>query len=273
MRCIGVSAILLVSSGVHAQAPDPSPTAAPNAPAPTPEYPIEYVDRPLVMNAGMDNIGLFYARGHALVTTTDAMGKPVTMRSDFGELSSWVVSYDHSFGRLELHAALSNDDTALAVRFAPTRSLLLVARVGGSFGTYPDDDRSRYYIAESVRATYRVVHVPKRFAVFVGGGVVLEQLQGRFFDGTFREGVETSTSAGASAGVQLSRNVSAWLAGSAGALVQSSVGNERDGGVSVESQLRFALRHWDFLVGAGVTDLTDTRRATIFSEIVFRWGP
>jgi hypothetical protein len=235
------------------------------------EYPIEVADRPLVMHAGMNELALYYSRGHQLVTMADTMGNPVTMRSDFGERTRWVLGYAHSFGRVELIASLSNENGMLGVRVAATDSLVVALRVTGEGGTYAMGG-SYYVIGQSLRAGYRVAHVPRRFALHVNGGALLAEGRVRVFDGSFRSGVEVQADVGTYGTVQLARNVSAWAGASAAALVHSTFVDERGGGFNADGGFQLSQRRWDFSAVGGVSDFTDTQRLYVGAQIAFRWG-
>jgi hypothetical protein len=247
MQWIKAASIVGVwASLAYGQAPDPQ------SPPALPEYPVEVVDRPLVMHAGMSEIGVGYSRGE--------------------DESSSRIFYSHSFGRVELAAQLDTDDSSyIGVRVAPTRSLVIGFRFYGAGGTYAEGG-NYYRLGQSLSATYRVLHVPHRFQLNVGGGVFVEELHDDPDMGPFREGVSTTTDIGVGGYVQLARNLSAFANVSAAALVHSTAGNERDGRFSVSGGLQFALRSWDFIAGGGAGDVTDARRPFIFALISFRWG-
>lgn len=234
------------------------------------EYPIEAVDRPNVMPAGMSTLGLYTSLGHERLMVDNGMGGYRIERSEFGEHVRLVLGYGHAFRAFELVAYASNDDGMIGARVALSPELVVALRIHGEAGTYANGE-SVYRIAESLRAGYRAVHVPTRFALYINGGVVVQQFRSRFDDGVFREGVQTSVDLGPYVTVQLAPSVSVWAGASVGALLYSSLG-EKDVGVDATTGLQFSLRRWDFGIGMGISDATEIWRAYALAQIDVRWG-
>jgi hypothetical protein len=247
VRWLGVYVVGLSSSIAFAQAPtSPSPATSPS------EYPVEEVDRPLVMLDGMSELALGYSYRH---DADDAVS----------------IHHAHSLGRVELFATLTSGPVYAGARVAVTRDFVASLSIGGQFGSHADGGNV-YLVDPSLLALYRIARIPRRLAVYVDGGARAQALRARNVDGTYREGVDTRAEIGASTDVQLTRNFAAFASASVGALLHSTAESERDVWLGASTGLQFSLLRWDFVAGVGLADLTDTRQFRAFASIAFRWG-
>lgn len=237
------------------------------------EYPIELVDRPLLMLAGMSTIDFGVDVGTVIATDDDAMGIK-TMRRVATIVPSVLVS--HCFGAVEVFAATDvapggdSYDIGADIRIG---ALPGVVQLSVSYDTEEDlllnvDDQQGHAFGQRASYSYKAFLVPNRFSVGAAAGV--SAFEGSRTYSTGMTASETVASAFLGVGPQL--QITRRLATYGTVSLNVPVYGDRSTSLFGQVGLLVAFKHWDFYGRFGIQDATDTRRPLVAFGAVYRFG-
>ena len=231
-------------------------------------YPLELVDRPLLMFAGMTYIDLGFNFPTYVTTTTDATGATTTMRTRLGEHFYPDLSFAHSFGVVEVFAGTGiTSYVGGDVRIGD-----LPARVSAAFSLLDLGVGVHYDLGQRVSVAYKWIAVPHRFEIYAGTSFLLREVS----EDRPMEMPSSGTMAVLDPDIAPTLQITRRLAISENIDVAIPVANTSNVSLKVKgnalTQLTFALRHWDFYGQVGVWDFTDTHLLFVAFGAVFRFG-
>lgn len=250
--CIGVSAML-----AHVAIAQPADDAGKEP------YPIELVDRPLVLPRGATELSVNELFRTYLQTMTDANGIETREREwDYGP----GFSIGHVFGPIEVSIDVQDPVQLRFDMLVPEQPI----RVSLTTSTLAPQRDGRYHIDQVAYVTYKRAVIPHRLALLAGASVVLAETRIREA-GQEIEGVYVRVGAGGTAEVQVARRVCISAGASIGGYVYQSAPFGFHGRPSASLTITFLLRRWDFFVDSHWS-IESAPAASAFVGFTKRWG-
>jgi hypothetical protein len=254
------------SPSPRATVPSPAVPAPSAAPPRTERYPIELVDRPLVMPSGVTRFDPSMQFRTHVQETVDASGDSTYKRTGFFENRTPDLSLSHVFGPVQVGVGVGIFFNAYATMLVS--SLPLSVGLNASFGVVQLD--SSYFHSQTIGATYKHLAVPHRLAIVGKLSASLEEVRA-IYSGVAVEGLNTDGTASISGIVQLARHWSVYV----GARTTAPIYKTADFNVSVNAGasagVQLTFRKWDFFID---TAMGLDRHPSTFLNIGFskRWG-
>jgi hypothetical protein len=251
------------SAAPPAALPPPPPPSA-ESPKSKEPYPIELVDRPLVLPGGATELDVWWQIQTSLQRTTDANGIEMRERSS---QQTPALSVGHVFGPIKVSIDLAIGAQIRFEMLVPGQPI----RLWLSASTLVPQPDHRYHIDQVANVTYKRAVIPHRLALLAEATVVLAEARLHDEAGINVEGVYVYSGAGASAEVQLAQRwcLSAGIFG--GGHLYKSVPFDLHAQPGASFGIRFLLRRWDFYVN-GASSLAFHPSATIHIGFEKRWG-
>jgi len=248
MRSLVVAVV--VSSSGFARADEPS-------------YPIEIVDRPIVLLPGMTTLDLSEALRTSVATAMDG----TMYRSSFFGDRTTTIGAAHAFGPVEVDLSVGKYASAGArLDVAP-----FAVAVGASFsGLYAN---GHYSHEQDASLAYKVHVVPEQLALFAEVYAGINERRD-IVDGQRVTGTVLFSGVHGTGEVQLTRRLGVYLGATLALPFEKSDARLTNVvTLSTDLTLLFALARWDFFAGAGIGDVT-RGHPTTFLSIGFtkRWG-
>jgi hypothetical protein len=218
------------------------------------------VDRPLVLPAGVTELGVSYRYRSYVDTDTGS-------RTGSGTPDVYL---EHSFGRVT--AGLGAGQLGYGWFAIDTRAF--PQRVGFSVGFSAPQADDRYFHRQAIAVSHKLID-PERLALLLGGGLELSE-QGYPKDyGEFVEGQVLALGGWLALEFQLSTRVALNLGGSLGSLdapvIQSA---ELDARAALSAAMLWviALDTWDLRLSGGLGNVTNNTIRSAMVGIQKRWG-
>ena len=250
MRGIG-GGVVFVACLVRSVSAQPRP--------PSPLYPTEVTDRPVVLFAGMTELGFGLNFPTFVETTTNAMGNTVTTTTNLGDKIRPDFSSAHGFGRIDVVGGYSGNEFFYVGARMQTGCIPAVLSITlGANGGVDREGRNHWRFVQSASYGYRWTVVPGRLAIsgHVGAGAFEATDPGDMPS----SGSTISISAGGGATVQLTSSLALSVVPGISRTVRDTSSTDRAARIGTTAQLSLAFRRWDFYAQFALSDLTDTRR-------------
>jgi hypothetical protein len=241
----------------------PAPTAAPSR---TDRYPIELVDRPLVMPGGVTQFDPSMQFRTYVQQTVDASGNSTYKRTGFFENRTPDLSLSHVFGPVQVGVGLGVYFNTYATMLVS--SLPVAVRISALFSAVQPD--GRYFHSQTVGATYKHLTIPHRLAIVGRVSASLEEVRA-IYSGVEVEGLNTDANASITGIVQLARHWSVYVGLRTNVPIYKTADFNVGVSVGAATGVELTFRKWDFFID---TAMGLDRHPSTFLNIGFakRWG-
>lgn len=236
---------------------------------PSPVYPTEVTDRPVVLFAGMTELGVALNFPTFVETTMDGMGNTVTTTTKLGHEMRLDFSSRHGFGGIDIFGGFGSNQLFYVGAAMQTGCIPAVVSITlGANGGFSQEG-SHFRFSQSASYGYRWTVVPGRLAI--GGNVGVSAFEATDPGDMPSSGSIISISAGGGATVQLTSRLALSVAPGISRTVRDTYSTDRAARNGTTAQLSLSFRRWDFYAQFALFDLTETRRPFAAAGAVHRF--
>jgi hypothetical protein len=265
MRLLVVGGVLAAVRSANA---DPTP-----APPPDPAfgYPIEVVDRPLVLPSGVWRLDVSLDRTWYAQRIVDASGNMTTILTSSGhEHDADIALAIGAGGRVEIfgHVVFQLAEVGAAVLLDPD-----LGTVSVSVQDYLSTSYRQYEYEQHLGYSFVRTLIPQLLRIGAGVGAQLSELSVTPSGQPAMSGTVVSVSAGVQGIVQLHRRVALFAGVSMGGPISYSTGLVTDAHPTLHTYgtLNVGFHRWDLYAQGGADDLTRTTSPWASVGFVHRW--